>query len=81
MLGEELSHLVQQYDRVYFSSEVITLADWLKKLDNGHGLTKWDFFSDGVHPSKLTYQTWARELAKFISALEVKNFPLLSNKS
>jgi lysophospholipase L1-like esterase len=25
-----------------------------------------DFFSDGIHPSKLTYQTWAKEMAIFL---------------
>jgi lysophospholipase L1-like esterase len=28
---------------------------------------KSDFFSDGVHPSLLTYQTWAQDVARKIS--------------
>ncbi len=69
ILGKELQAIVQQYDKVYYYHEVITLEKWLKKLDTGG--TVADFFSDGVHPSKLAYQTWARELAQVIGSDKV----------
>ena len=28
--------------------------------------TPEDFFSDGVHPSELAYQVWAKDVAEFI---------------
>ena len=35
---------------------------------------KEDFFSDGVHPSMLTYQTWAKYIAREIFRTEkIKN--------
>ena len=64
IFGEELSSLVKQFDRVYFSDEVITLKYWLTKYSIEGQVC--DFFSDGVHPSKLTYQTWAKDLAYFL---------------
>lgn len=64
LFGEELNNLVKQYNGVYFSDEVITLKGWLTKYSiEGK---ESDFFSDGVHPSKLTYQTWAKDLASFL---------------
>jgi lysophospholipase L1-like esterase len=29
--------------------------------------TSKDYFSDGVHPTKFTYQTWAKDLANFLA--------------
>lgn len=64
LLGKELKNIVKGLFNVYYSSDVITLEKWLEKLPKG--VSKNDFFSDGVHPSKLTYQTWANEIANFI---------------
>ncbi len=64
ILGHELEKVVSRFPNVYYSSETIKLEDWLEM-----GLTvnqPDDFFSDGVHPSPLTYQIWARETALFI---------------
>lgn len=62
ILGEELAAVVDQYDQVYFNDEVITLNAWMKRFDI-EGDTN-DFFSDGVHPSGLTYRTWGKEMAR-----------------
>lgn len=64
ILGYELSELVQKYPGVYYSSEEITLAGWMKKY-NKKG-EREDFFSDGVHPALVTYQVWAKDVAGFI---------------
>ena len=49
---------------VYYSLEKITLDGWMKKFQVDTEMS--EFFSDGVHPSLFTYQTWARDLADFI---------------
>ena len=65
ILGEELQKVVHEYDNVFYSDEVITLKGWINKFSLERD--KSDFFSDGVHPSKLTYQTWAKDAANKIS--------------
>ena len=66
--GEELERLSKQ-PGVYFNAEQITLATWLEKhkVQGEVG----DFFSDGVHPSGLTYQTWARDFTSYLLENEV----------
>lgn len=64
ILGKRLNKSVIKKENVYYNKEVIDLKSWQDK----HQL-KGDvnvFFSDGVHPSKLTYQTWGKEMAQFI---------------
>jgi lysophospholipase L1-like esterase len=63
ILGEALQAITTQLPNVYFSSRTITLSDWITRL--GVGARPADFFSDGVHPSRLTYQAWAKDLAAF----------------
>ena len=61
MLGDELKRVVDDYENCFYYGEQITLEKWLKKF-NIKG-DKSDFFSDGVHPSKLTYQIWGMDIA------------------
>lgn len=61
ILGEELQKAVRDYENVLYFGEIITLHEWMDKLQLN--LKPEDFFSDGVHPSKLTYQTWAQDIA------------------
>ncbi len=68
ILGHELKSLVENFDRVIYFDDKITLKEWQERL-NIDGEPS-DFFSDGVHPSKLTYQTWAKDLAQRVSQLE-----------
>jgi lysophospholipase L1-like esterase len=65
ILGETLADLVANKPNVYYISDIITVEKWIKKLD--FKAEYKDFFSDGVHPSGLTYQTWAKEVAGFIA--------------
>jgi lysophospholipase L1-like esterase len=68
ILGKELQTIVASRENVYFYARKLTLKDWAERLNvKGKPL---DFFSDGVHPSKLTYQTWAKDLASFLSSNE-----------
>ena len=64
ILGQQLRRTVNSIDRVYYNEKVIRFKDWLHALPEGQG--PGAFFSDGVHPSVLTYQLWARDFAKFL---------------
>jgi len=70
LLGEALSEVVDINNNVYFSSEVIDLNVWTKRYNLKN--VKSDFFSDGVHPAKLTYQVWAKDFAMFLDTMILK---------
>ncbi|MEM9078524.1 MAG: SGNH/GDSL hydrolase family protein [Bacteroidota bacterium] len=61
ILGEELQKVVSEFKDVYYFGDKVTLEGWMEKFQLN--VKKEDFFSDGVHPSKLTYQTWAKDIA------------------
>jgi len=64
ILGATLDRIVKNYENVFYNSEIITLKKW-KKRNSLQGNTS-SFFSDGVHPSTLTYYVWGKEMANFI---------------
>jgi lysophospholipase L1-like esterase len=59
--GHILNKLVKQFPQVYFDNKNIRELNWRM-----HGKSPNDFFSDGVHPSKLAYQLWAKRIGEFI---------------
>jgi lysophospholipase L1-like esterase len=64
ILGSELELIVKDREEVYFSNELIEFTNWLQKYNmDGDRLA---FFSDGVHPSVLSYQIWAKDVVDFI---------------
>jgi len=64
--GQELQKIIAHKTTIFYNAEVLWLKNWLKgPLANK---TVHDFFSDGVHPSKLTYQEWAKDFAAFIES-------------
>jgi len=65
ILGNSLTKITNKNHLVYYSSEIITTSKWTKKWNVQGSMS--DFFSDGVHPSKLTYQIWAKDMAHFIN--------------
>lgn len=72
ILGEELEKAVNEYHSVFYFGDKITLEGWIEKFQLN--VKKADFFSDGVHPSKLTYQTWAKDIANEVYKNEkIKN--------
>lgn len=73
ILGSELDNIVKAYSNVYYFGEKISLDTWIEKFDLPSA--KEDFFSDGIHPSKLTYQTWAKAIA-----LELTQNPQIKQK-
>ncbi|MFK7810489.1 MAG: SGNH/GDSL hydrolase family protein [Saprospiraceae bacterium] len=68
ILGQELDKLVKRQKHVYFRSDIITMKGWSKKFKLNK--TRKDFFSDGVHPSKLTYQIWGKNFGEFLLSNE-----------
>ena len=63
MLGEMLEQTITKHDNVFYDAQKISFENWIDKIDPSTNSS--DFFSDGVHPSKLTYQIWAKETANY----------------
>jgi lysophospholipase L1-like esterase len=70
ILGKQLQKEVIKKDNVYYNNEIITLKGWKEKF-NIKGKVD-SFFSDGVHPSQITYQVWGQDMAQFI--MNTRNF-------
>lgn len=66
ILGANLREVVKNHDNIYYHDKILTLKSWNEQFGFTH--TKSDYFSDGVHPSKLAYQTWALDIATEIKA-------------
>lgn len=64
-LGTALHEVVQHQPGIFYTNEVIRLSEWSDIYKDK--LHPSDFFSDGVHPSALTYKLWADNLARFIA--------------
>ena len=54
--------LPDKYDNLVYLSEPIDFDAWRKKT--GRNVPMTDFFSDGVHPSALTYKLWGAQIAE-----------------
>lgn len=65
LLRQALVKVVDRNENVYFSSEAIDMIVWAARYNVQEDPSA--FFSDGVHPSMLTYQVWAKDFAKFLS--------------
>ncbi|MCR9201674.1 MAG: SGNH/GDSL hydrolase family protein [Planctomycetaceae bacterium] len=63
---EQLHAAVAQLPGVEFCEERVTFASWIEKYPSD--LCVDDFFSDGVHPSEVTYQSWGEDLADAVIA-------------
>ena len=66
LLRISLKRSVDKIEGVYFQDESISLENWSRRhnLESNPAL----YFSDGVHPSELTYKIWAKESAGFAKA-------------
>lgn len=69
ILGDTLATIVSSESHIFYYDKKITLSDWIKEMNLD--AERADFFSDGVHPSKLTYQTWAKDLAVFVTSKNI----------
>lgn len=61
--GAVIRDIPQRYDNVSYMDETIRLKDWIKRIDGN--CTSADLFSDGVHPSAMTYAIWGEEIGQF----------------
>lgn len=75
--GRELKELTQAYSTVYYYAYIIKLEDWRHYLDDPTSGMEV-FYSDGVHPSPLTYHIWGTELMKVVCE-EEKCLPYLAS--
>ncbi len=64
LLGDELEKVVEKSENVYYNQEKLTFEGWTKRYGLPGDIQQ--FFSDGVHPSKITYQIWAKDFAGFV---------------
>ncbi len=64
ILKSELVDLVAPMEKVHVISHELTAVGLIQKYQLGHKQLN-DFYSDGVHPSQLTYRLWAREIFEF----------------
>mgnify|MGYP001800372471 CR=1 FL=1 len=64
LFGHEIRRMSRKRDYLYYFDYVITLEEWIERYEEANEPA--DFFSDGVHPSALTYKLWGGETAKFI---------------
>jgi len=71
LLGDELNDLIKDFDRVFYDEKQLEVNEWLNAFDEPK--TVYDFFSDGVHPSPLTYQTWGQQIGKYIFEYQFLN--------
>ena len=65
-LGKELEALSNNTNTIYFPKEKVRVKDWVKRHYEYTKLEVPDLFSDGIHPTLLTYQVWALEMSTFI---------------
>jgi lysophospholipase L1-like esterase len=64
LLRMALAEWVERNPDIYFNAEPTDLEAWQTR----HGMkgATADFFSDGVHPSALTYEVWAKDFVAFL---------------
>lgn len=55
-----LTRSIKNKPNIYFNSNEIKISKWLKKYKID------ELFSDGVHPSKLTYRLWAKDFSEYL---------------
>jgi len=64
LFSQELENIVAQHQNVWFNDKRISLEEF--KTIGGEAYSIHDFFSDGVHPSELTYRIWGEEMGRYI---------------
>jgi lysophospholipase L1-like esterase len=63
-LREKMIIIAKAENSVYFDPEIITFSSWKDKLNLDLELE--ELFSDGIHPSKISYELWADIVSQFI---------------
>ena len=62
--GQAIANFPKQFENLYYIDKEIRFEEWLNKVEAPSSVDS--FFSDGVHPSPITYSIWGKEIAKFI---------------
>lgn len=70
--GRILSQIVKDHFNVYCNDERIEFEIWRDRYQVDADVST--LFSDGVHPSKLTYQLWGQDMAQFVQRSSVLSF-------
>ena len=69
LLAENLSNLISKNKNIYYPPQKIKIEEWMGKLNENQ--TIFDFFSDGVHPSELTYELWAKDCVQYLATSNI----------
>lgn len=70
LLAQYLHNQTLKNKNIYFPTNKVDIQKWMKLLN--HNQTIADFFSDGIHPSELTYKMWAKESVQFLVDSKLK---------
>lgn len=60
----QLAGRIRKLPNVYFNNEIVRFNTWRERYQTNATLE--ELFSDGVHPSPLTYQLWGQDMAGFV---------------
>lgn len=66
ILKKELEQLTTPLENVHFMKNELSILGFIRKY-NLPNTNIDDFYSDGVHPSELTYKHWASEVFEYIN--------------
>lgn len=69
ILGKELKNVIGDYSNVYYNQESLSLKSWSRKYKLEQNTSV--YFSDGIHPSEMTYKIWAQDAFQFCKDLGV----------
>ena len=64
LLAQYLYSQTSKNKNIYFPTNKVDIQKWMKLLNDNQTIE--DFFSDGIHPSELTYKMWAKESVQFL---------------
>lgn len=64
ILADHLGEQVLNYQNIFYPTAKINVKEWLTNLKEGENVST--FFSDGIHPSELTYQLWAKDCVSYL---------------
>lgn len=70
LLAQYLYIQTLKNENIYFPTNKVDIQKWMKLLNDHQTIS--DFFSDGIHPSELTYKMWAKESVQFLLDSKLK---------
>lgn len=70
LLAQYLYSQTSKNKNIYFPTNKVDIQKWMKLLNDNQTIA--DFFSDGIHPSELTYKMWTKESVQFLLDSKLK---------